>query len=127
MKPFLKQILITLLALWLVASLTPSLGAEPPFPTLPIAAFWLTIFHTLVKPFLKILILPLNVVTLGLIGWLVNLGLLYLVTLLVPGLALVPFNLTLGELSLYFSPLIAAFLTALLIELTRRFFHWLLT
>lgn len=45
--------------------------------------FWLV--NTIAKPFLKILLLPINIITLGLASWLIYVVIVFIVTLVVPG------------------------------------------
>jgi len=50
-----------------------------------IASVILTILYGLIGPILKLLLLPINVISLGLFSLAINIGLLWLTTYLVPG------------------------------------------
>ncbi len=54
------------------------------------SAFFL--LNTIGKPFLKILWLPINIITLGLFSWVLNIIVVLIVLALVPGFSLNPFH-----------------------------------
>ena len=56
------------------------------------AAAVLGIFNLLVRPLINILLLPINILTLGTLRWLVNVFTLYFVTLLVPDFEITGFH-----------------------------------
>lgn len=60
--------------------------------TFLMASVVLSLVRHFVKPFLNILLLPINLMTLGLFHWVASAGLLYLVTLAVPGFTISQFN-----------------------------------
>jgi putative membrane protein len=49
------------------------------------AALLFLLLNTVFKPFLKILLLPINIITLGLFSWLIHVIIVFLVLLAVPG------------------------------------------
>lgn len=57
-----------------------------------ISAGVLALIYLIAKPVLKILMLPINFLSLGLLGWLVNVALLYLLTKLVPYVNVYPWS-----------------------------------
>jgi putative membrane protein len=126
MKNILKSILLNTLAIFLVASALPGLKFGQDFQVLIIAAIVLALINTFIKPFLKILLLPINVITLGLFGWLVNVIVLYLTTLVVPGLEVVPFTLTFGETTLVFSTFLAYIVITFALSATTTLIGWVI-
>lgn len=73
----------------------------------------MVLLNTFVKPVLKLLLLPINIVTLGLFSVVINVVMLWLVTYLVPGFEIsnmVVFGLALNR---FFSILFASFLIGL--------------
>ncbi len=98
MKPI-RSILITAITLAVLAWLLPSVGYLN-LVTLILASLVLTLLQKIVKPVLKILFLPINIVTLGLFSLVINVFILWLATFLVPGLSIEPtvlFGIRLGE------------------------------
>jgi putative membrane protein len=98
MKIF-RSILITAITIAFLAWLLPTVSYLNLF-TLILASITLTILHKIAKPILKILFLPINIVTLGLFSVFLNVFLLWLATFLVPGLEIQAMkigSLALGE------------------------------
>lgn len=80
----LRAILITAFTLGVLAWALPTVGFSS-ITTLIIASLVLTILYSLVRPVLKLLFLPINIITLGLFSGIINIFLLWLATYLVPG------------------------------------------
>jgi putative membrane protein len=85
LRPFLR----TGLALGLLVWLLPTIEAQD-WITVVIAGIILTILYKGIRPILKVLFLPLNVVTFGFFSVLINVGLLWLLTFLVPSFHVYP-------------------------------------
>jgi len=83
-KKHLRSFVFNLIALWLVAQFIQGVSFVGGYQTLLLAALALTLVNLLVRPLIKLLLLPINLLTLGAFRWLVNVITLYLVTLLVP-------------------------------------------
>lgn len=79
-----RAILITGITLGVLAWAVPTVGFSS-LTTLIIASIVLTILYSVVRPVLKLLFLPINVITLGLFSGIINIFLLWLGTYLVPG------------------------------------------
>lgn len=92
MKKYLRRWFIITVSLVIVDHLVGSLEFTEGIKTLALAAAALTIFESLVKPIVKLLLLPINILTLGLARWLVNIIGLYLVTVAVPGFGIYPYQ-----------------------------------
>ena len=98
MKKILKYILLFSFALvaqnqfW--QNITFSRGVE----TLILTAAILTIFDLFIKPIVKLLLLPINLLTLGLIRFIINTLGLYLAAFLIPDIYINPINLPSSQL-----------------------------
>lgn len=95
------------------------------------AAVVLSLVRHFIKPFLNILLLPINLMTLGLFHWVASAGLLYLVTLIVPGFSIAEFNF-LGFYSqpivvpaIHLTGVIAFIAVSFLISFINSFLYWL--
>ncbi|HKY74294.1 MAG TPA: phage holin family protein [Patescibacteria group bacterium] len=84
MKTFFKLIVFTTVSLYLISRVFPSIQFVD-INTLLVTGLVLTILTVFVRPFLKILLLPVNIITFGLFAWIINILVIYLATLLVPG------------------------------------------
>lgn len=131
MKSLLRSIIINFLTLFLIAKFTGAVHFSDNFVILFWASFFLTILNFLVKPILNILLTPINFITLGAFRWIINLIVIFLVTLFVPefkivgfqfnGLALGGFVIPAVKVSFFWS----LFLVSFLIELLFGFIYWL--
>lgn len=84
MKKFLRPFFANVLGLWLVSQAVTGIVFAKGFETMAVTAAVLGLFNLFVRPLVNLLLLPLNLLTLGTFRWLVNVGTLYLVTILVP-------------------------------------------
>ncbi len=73
-----------------------------------------TILKKIIRPILKILFLPINIVTLGLFSWIINVGLLWTATFLVPGFTIIPTSIYGTNLNLFFTLALISFLISLI-------------
>jgi putative membrane protein len=80
----LKPIIVTFITLFLLSWLLPVINYSD-WLSLFLASLVLTILQKIVRPILGILFLPINIVTLGLFSWVLNVVILWLATYLVPG------------------------------------------
>lgn len=84
MKKYLRLFLINLFSLWGIANLLEGISFIDGWRVIASAALVLTLVNLIVKPLIKILLLPINLLTLGMFRWLINVISLYLVTIIVP-------------------------------------------
>lgn len=92
MKKIIRYFLINLASLWVTTQMIPGLAFTGGFKTLLIGGAAFTVINFLLVPLLKILFLPLNLLTLGLFSWIINVLALYALTTVVSGFYLVPFT-----------------------------------
>ncbi len=100
---FIIRLLICALVIFLLAYLFPSLIKVDSFKTALLAALVLALVNALIRPVVLLFTLPLNFLTLGLLTFLINALMLWLVSLAVPGFKLMGF----------FQTVIASFLIGL--------------
>jgi len=122
MKRLFRLAVINGLTLALIAFLLPQVRFASTWVLISAAAV-LAILTVLVRPALKILFLPVNLVTFGLFSWFINVIVLWLATVLVPGFhigavttpefALGPFLIRPVELSELWSFILVSFVLAL--------------
>lgn len=132
MKRILRNFLINIVSLSLTARLIPGLVLEGGIKTLFISSFIFMIINMLVVPILKIMFLPLNLLTLGIFSWAVNVLALYLLTSIVSNLKLVPYRFEGAVIqgvvipSMDINVLFVAILASFMVGLISHFLHWLL-
>lgn len=91
MKTLLRYYLINLASLWITTQLVAGLKYSGGMTTLLIGGFVFTIINIILVPLLKILLLPLNILTLGLFASLTNVLALFVLTKTVSAFKLMPF------------------------------------
>ncbi|HPS40575.1 MAG TPA: phage holin family protein [Candidatus Woesebacteria bacterium] len=109
MKKFIKATIISILTIAILSWFFPNINYSSSL-TLIIAGVVLTLLEKLLAPLLKVLFLPINIVTLGLFSLVINVFVLYMATYLVPGFVInnvVIFGLHFNQ---FFSLLFASFL-----------------
>ena len=84
MKYLVRVFLFNVFALWFTSQLLPTLLIAPGWLTIVFAGFILSLLMLFVRPMLKILFIPINIITFGLFSWVVNVVVIFLLTFFVP-------------------------------------------
>lgn len=92
MKTLLRAFLFSLFGLWLTTYLVRGFRVSGNYQTLVIGAAALGIIYLFVKPILKLFFFPINLLSLGLLSWLINVAILYILTVLVPQISVTAWN-----------------------------------
>lgn len=131
MKSLLRSLLIHLAAIWLTAYLLPGFVVEGGVKTFILGALGLMFVNFMIIPLLKIMFLPLNLLTLGVFTWVINVVGLYIMTKILPQIELRPFRFEGGNFlgvnlpSQDFNLLYVAVTASFLIGFTSHFLKWL--
>ncbi|MBN1263001.1 MAG: phage holin family protein [Candidatus Pacebacteria bacterium] len=132
MKKHLKSFLITFASLLVAARLIDTINFEQAEKTALMASLAFMIVNLVVKPILNLLLLPVNLLTLGLFRWLVNVFAFYLVLLIIPGFKIEPYLFQGYENSGFVIPPIqfsffwTLVLISFIISLTTALLYWAL-
>lgn len=89
-KRLLRSFIYHVFALWLASSLIPALTITGDFWSMVWAGLTLSILMLLLRPLLSLIFLPINILTLGFLGWAVNVLVLYIWSVLSPQVRLSP-------------------------------------
>ncbi len=92
MKGLLRHFLVNLVALWVTTIILPGLTYSGGFKSLALGALGLMFINIAIIPLLKIMFLPLNLLTLGLFTWAINVIGLYLLTTFVRAFRIIPYS-----------------------------------
>lgn len=131
MKNFFRNILINFLAFFLIAKITGGVSFSENYLVLFSAALFLTILNLLIKPLLNLLLMPINLLTLGAFRWVVNVIVLFMVTILVSNFKVIGFTfsgLTFAGFvipAITFSFFWALILVSFLIEIVSGLITWI--
>lgn len=85
-----RVFLFHVFALWFTSQLLPALIIAGSWPTLLLAGLVLSLLMLLVAPALRILFIPINIITFGLLSWLINVIVIYILTIFVPEVRVEP-------------------------------------
>jgi len=124
MKSLIRMLLLNIAVVFFAAWVLPGLSYSSDFTILILAAAALGVVNTIVRPIVKLVTLPINLLTLGIFSWVINVLMLYLVTRLIPGfeisafhfggLSYEGFNLSAMEVGLVSSYVASSFIISLL-------------
>jgi putative membrane protein len=133
MKSLLRSLVINLAALQTAIILIPGMTNTGGVKSLILAILLLAIINLLIRPIISLLLLPINLLTLGAFRWLINVIVLFLLTLVVSDLQASSFMFHGFDYQGFVVPTlqISSFWTLVLasttISLTNAFLFWLAT
>lgn len=131
-KKFLRSFVIHTFAIYLVAQNLGGVFYSGDPAILALGGVALSLVEAFVRPILNLLLLPFNLITLGVFRWIVNVFTLYLATLLVRGFSVSAFSYpgaTIGGFvipQMEFSLVWAYVVVALSISIISSLFFWLM-
>lgn len=131
MKTILRYFLINLVSLWLTTRVISGLTYTGGLKSLILGGAVFMLINLILVPLLKILLLPLNLLTLGIFAWITNVLALYALTTVISDFQLVPYTfpgfnfngLIIPEYEL--SPFLVAVVASFLIGVITHFLQWL--
>jgi len=133
MKTLLRYLLINLVSLWATTRIIPGLSYTGGIKSLLVGAVAFMLINFLLVPLLKILFLPLNLLTLGLFAWITNVLALFALTTIVSDFVLAPytfsglnyngFEIPAFELSAFLVAIAASFLIGFITHLLQWICH----
>ncbi len=114
-RPIIRTALVLLLLAWLL----PTVNILN-WVTLLIASIVITILFSLIRPLLNILLLPINIVTLGFFSTVINTLLLYAALYLVPGFTITPMVIFGIYFNQFFSIMLISFALGFLMSVAKK-------
>lgn len=131
MKSLLRGFVINSFSLWVTSQLITGLVIKGGFDVIILGGITLTLINLLVKPVLSLLTLPFNLLTMGIFSWLLNVFLLYLLTVFVPQISFASYTfpgVSINGFSLpkfVFSSFQTVILIAFVLSFITNFVNWL--
>jgi putative membrane protein len=131
-KVILRYFLINLASLWLTTEIITGLTVTGGLKSLLIGAVVFALINILLVPIFKVILLPLNLLTLGFFAWITNVIALYALTTIIPQFRLMPYTLEGFSFygvtipAIYLSTLWVAIIASLLIGLITHLLQWLM-
>lgn len=124
MKSLIRNLAITAVSLYAVSLIIPGVSFQNGLKGLAITVIILTLINRLVKPLVSLLLLPINLITLGAFRWLGSVIVIYLLSLISPDFVITGFNIP--QIPLHLGIFWATVLTAFLFNLIQSTLHWFL-
>lgn len=128
-----KKYILVALCLHFLTLIVPAFRINGPWYDIFYSSFILTVLLIIIKPVLNLIMLPLNILTLNLSGWILNILIFYLWTYLVPNVSITAWKFQGAEFGIvslapmdfsYFPTLIIiSILFILLLQFTNWLFH----
>jgi putative membrane protein len=84
MKHLVRVFLFNIFALWLTSQILPTVLIPGTWQLMMFSGLILSILMLIVVPILKILFIPINILTFGVLSWSINVIVMYLLTIFVP-------------------------------------------
>lgn len=131
MKTLLRYFLINLAALWITTRIIPGLTYTGGVKSLILGGLAFMLINLILVPLLRVLLLPLNLLTLGIFAWITNVLAIYALTSVISDFQLIPYSFlgfnyngfTVPSYEL--SPFLVAVVASFLIGLITHFLQWL--
>ncbi len=129
-KVFKKYILVAL-CLHFLTLIVPAFRINGPWYDIFYSSFILTVLLIIIKPVLNLIMLPLNILTLNLSGWILNILIFYLWTHLVPNVSISAWKFKGAELGIIslspmdFSYFVTLIIVSILFIILVQFANWL--
>jgi putative membrane protein len=92
MKHLVRSFLFNVFALWFTGELIPAFVISGSWQTVLLAGLVLSLLMFVIKPILKILFIPINIITFGLLSWCINVIVVYILTLLIAQVQINPWT-----------------------------------
>ncbi len=123
LKAFLKKLFITLFSFYLASLILSGVLVFTGVRAFIIGVVFISLANIILRPLINLIMLPFTIITFGILRWLANLVVIYLLDALVPGVDI--FGFVWPHPPLVFSYLSALLLCTLVISLLYAFFNWL--
>ena len=132
MRLFFRTVSINLLGIYLASQILSGIIVYiGGYQTLILAALVIAGINLVVRPVINLLLLPINLITLGMFRWISNLVTLFLATRLIPNLQIQPFDFAGSNIvgviipPIHFSAFMSFLTATITITITFHFLYWL--
>lgn len=131
MKFFLKAIFVNVISLSFVSYIFGGLSYGGDLRVLLVAAILFAVINFFLKPIIKLFLLPINLISLGLLGWLTGVICLFVLTIFIPQIHIKSFQYAGSSFAgftippFYFTTLFSLIMASFLLSLTSTFIFWL--
>lgn len=129
MRHYFKSILITIASLYITKSLIPtiSVGSEPKNYAMVFLGLWL--ISQIINPIFSLVLLPINLITFGLVSFLLNVAFVFALINFLPNFSVAAFQFPGAQIdgvilpSIYFNEIGTILLVAAVITILQKILH----
>ncbi len=129
MRHYLKSLIITAASFYIAIQLVPTIkiGSDPKNIFLVIGGLW--VISHIIKPVFSLVLLPLNLLTLGVLSLIINVGFVFALLTFLPGFKIEQYAFQGANIKgllvppIFFSAIMATILVAVIITLSQRLLH----
>jgi uncharacterized membrane protein YvlD (DUF360 family) len=131
MKYIVRVIVFHIFSLWLLRELYPGFILKPGVLTVFTAGATLALLMILVKPILKILFIPINIITFVIFSWVINVAVVYILTMFMPEVTIIPWTFAGSDLAgfiipkISFSYIMSLVFATFIITITTNILNWI--
>lgn len=122
MRSLIRSLVINLASLYFLSRIISGVKFTHGLQGILVTSLILIFLNRLIKPIINLILLPINLITLGTFRWITNVAVLYIVSLLSPHFTLTGFYL--GHL--FLGPFITLVVASFLLSLIQSTLRWLL-
>jgi putative membrane protein len=132
LRKTIRTLVVSATALYCTTLIIPGFTINKGVKNIILASLVLFALNLLARPLIKLLLLPINLLTLGAFRWLTSVVLLYLLITILPEVNINPFNLhqlpLIGNLlpAWHLTRFLTVLLTSITLGLVQSIFFWLL-
>lgn len=129
MRHYLKSLIITISSFYIATQLVPTIkiGTDPKNVLLILGGLW--VISHIIKPVFSLVLLPLNLLTLGFLSLIINVGFVFALLNFLPGFSIDAYAFPGANIQgvlippVFFSTIMATILVAVIITVSQRLLH----
>ena len=129
MRHYLKSIIITIASAYIAYRLVPTItpGPDPRTPLIAIGGLW--VISQLISPIFSLVLLPINLLTFGLLSIILNIAFIFALLNFLPGFSVEPYYFPGADVSgiilpsIFFNEITAIILVAAIITVVQKTLH----
>lgn len=130
MKTLIRSYIYNIICLYTASIIIPGFKIGSDYRIIFLGGGALTVLNLFLKPIAKVLFFPINLVTMGLFSWIINVAILYLLIYFIPKIAVSGWNFAgfyaqgFSIPSIYFNKLLTVILTSFFLSFVSSFLNW---
>lgn len=131
MKSLIRSFVFNIASIYLTTLIIPGFAVAGGAKFIIIAGVAFTLLNFFLKPLIKVLFFPINILTLGLFSWVINVAIIYILLYFVREIQITPWNFVGFSFrgfmipAIYFTKFLTVVLISFVLSLIFSFLNWL--